>query len=152
MIGTVSNAAAILVGSVAGRVRSKPFSPATESFWKVALGAFTVFYGLRLTWISLNGSALQMLKQLLIVLVAMSLGKLTGALLHLQKISNGIGQAARAHLEAAAAGEKPRVSDAFKICSALLCAAPLAILGAIQEGTSGYFYPLVVKAAMDGLG
>ena len=152
MIGTVSNAAAILVGGIAGLVRSKPLAPATESFWKVTLGAFTVFYGLRLTWISLNGPPLQMLKQLLIVMLAMSLGKVTGWLLRLQKISNRLGRTAREQVEAAAAGKIHGASVSFKICAALFCAAPMAFLGALQEGTSSYFYPLLVKAAMDGLG
>src|SRR5438094_839923 len=75
MIGTVLNAAGILVGGVAGLIRRKPFSPITKSFWKVTLGAFTVFYGLRLTWTSLNGSAWQILKQLLIVILALGLGR-----------------------------------------------------------------------------
>ena len=56
MIGTALNVAGILVGGLAGLARRKPLSPANESFFKVALGAFTVFYGLRLTWMSLNGS------------------------------------------------------------------------------------------------
>jgi hypothetical protein len=33
----------------------------------------------------------------------------------------------------------------------LFCAAPLAILGSVQDGLSGYCYPLAVKAVMDGL-
>ena len=86
MIGTALNVAGILIGGVTGLVRRKPLSPAHESFVKVALGAFTVFYGLRLTWISLNGSFLQILKQLLIAVIALMLGKMTGRLLRLQKI------------------------------------------------------------------
>src|SRR5437879_9972133 len=95
MIGTVLNAAGILVGGVAGLIRSKPFSPATESFWKVTLGAFTVFYGLRLTWISLIGSPPQMLKQVLIAIIALSLGRWTGWLLRLQKLSKRLVDTAR---------------------------------------------------------
>src|SRR5207248_1866341 len=36
-------------------------------------------------------------------------------------------------------------------CAALFCAAPLGILGALQDGLSGYFYPLIVKGLIDGL-
>src|SRR6185503_13677368 len=75
LTGTVLNVAGILVGGVAGLIRRKPLSPTTESFLKVTLGAFTVFYGLRLTWASLNGSAWQILKQLLIVVLALGLGR-----------------------------------------------------------------------------
>ncbi|HKI68442.1 MAG TPA: DUF554 family protein, partial [Verrucomicrobiae bacterium] len=33
----------------------------------------------------------------------------------------------------------------------LFCAAPLAVLGSVVDGLSGYAYPLGVKAVMDGL-
>src|ERR1017187_549971 len=77
MIGTGLNVAGIRIVGVAGLARRRPLSPSHESYLKVVLGAFTVFYGLRLTWISLNGSLPQILKQLLIVVIAMMLGKLT---------------------------------------------------------------------------
>src|SRR5512137_858735 len=77
MIGTALNVAGILIGGVTGLVRRKPLSPANESFFKVGLGVFTVFYGLRLTWISVNGTFLQVLKQLLIAVLALMLGKMT---------------------------------------------------------------------------
>ncbi len=152
MIGTALNVAGILIGGVVGLVRRKPFSPARESFLKVALGAFTVFYGLRLTWVSLNGSLWQILKQLLIAVLALMLGRLTGRLLRLQKMSNHLGREARERIAATKPADPGRLSDGFKTCAALYCAAPLALLGALQDGLSGYYYPLAVKAVMDGLG
>ena len=128
----------------------KPLSAAQESFFKVALGVFAVFYGLRLTWLSLNGSILQMLKLLLIAVLALMVGKLTGQLLGLQKLSNQLGRAARERFSASAAGPQ-RAGDGFKTCAGLFCAAPLGILGSIQDGLSAYYYPLGVKAVMDGL-
>ncbi len=150
MIGTLLNVAGILFGGVVGLAWRKGLSPARESMFKVLLGAFTVFYGLRLAWVSLNGSSLQMLKQLFIAVIALSIGKLAGKLLRLQKLSNRIGQMARERL--ATTPDKPRpMSDGFKICAALFCAAPLGILGAVQDGLSGYYYPLGVKGVMEGL-
>jgi uncharacterized membrane protein YqgA involved in biofilm formation len=117
------------------------------------LGAFTVFYGLRLSWISISGSFFEILKQLAIVLLALILGKLTGHGLHLQKISNRVGQNAREQLSTARHGDPALFSKGFRTCAALFCAAPLGILGATQEGLSlsEYFYPLTIKAVMDGL-
>ena len=151
MIGTALNVAGILIGGLAGLVRRKPLSPSNESFFKVALGAFTVFYGLRLTWLSLNGTFLQILKQLLIAVLAMALGKLAGRLLRLQKMSNHLGRQARDRIATTGPGNPDQWSVGFKTCAALFCAAPLAILGSVQDGLSGYFYPLAVKAVMDGL-
>jgi uncharacterized membrane protein YqgA involved in biofilm formation len=151
MIGTAINALGILAGGMAGSLRNKPLSVAQESFWKVTLGVFTVYYGLHLTWINLNGSLLQILKQLLIVIIALTLGRGTGWLLRLQKMSNKLGQKARERINAATTGKPVPSSDGFKVCAALFCAAPLGILGAVQDGLTGYFYPLIVKAIMDGL-
>jgi uncharacterized protein len=152
MVGTILNAVGILVGGIVGMVRRKPLIPSTEAFFKVTLGAFTVFYGLRLTWLSLNGSLFQSLKQLLIAVLALMLGKLVGQLLRLQKMSNYLGCAARAHIAAATPSDPLRAGKGFKTCSALFCAAPLGLLGAVQLGlTQDYAYPLGIKAVMDGL-
>jgi uncharacterized membrane protein YqgA involved in biofilm formation len=151
MIGTALNVAAILIGGLVGLTRRKPLAPAKESFLKVALAAFTVFYGLRLTWLSLNGSFPQILKQLLIAVLALMLGKMTGRLLRLQKMSNRLGRHARKRIAAANPSASCGLSDGFQTCAALFCAAPLAILGSVQDGLSGYYYPLAVKAVMDGL-
>ena len=151
MIGTALNVAGILIGGVAGLTRQKLLAPAHESYVKVALGAFTVFYGLRLTWISLNGSLPQVLKQLLIAVLALMLGKVTGRLLRLQKMSNRLGRDARERIAAAKPADPRRLSEGFKTCAALYCAAPLAILGSVQDGLSGYYYPLALKAVIDGL-
>lgn len=151
MIGTALNVAGILLGGAIGLARRKPFSPARESFFKVALGVFAIFYGLRLTWTSLNGSLWQILRQLLIVVLALMLGKLTGRLLRLQKMSNRVGKKARESIAAARPAAPGRLGEGFKTCAALYCVAPLAILGSVQDGLSGYYYPLAVKAVMDGL-
>jgi hypothetical protein len=151
MIGTALNVAGILVGGVAGLVRRKPLSPANESFFKVALGVFTVFYGLRLTWLSVNGTFLQILRQLVIAVLALMLGKLTGQLLRLQKMSNRLGRQARDQIAARKPGDPGQLSAGFQTCAALFCAAPLAILGSVQDGLSEYYYTLAVKAVMDGL-
>jgi hypothetical protein len=151
MIGTALNVAGILIGGLTGLVRRKPLSPANEAFFRVGLGVFTVFYGLRLTWISVNGSFLQILKHLLIAVVALMLGKVTGQLLRLQKMSNHLGRQARERFAATKAADPSQLSQGFKTCAVLFCAAPLAILGSVQDGLSGYYYPLAVKAVMDGL-
>jgi uncharacterized membrane protein YqgA involved in biofilm formation len=153
MIGTYLNVAGILIGGTAGLIRRKPVPPASEAYFKVVLGAFTVFYGLRLTWVSLSGPILNMLKELLIVIVALSIGKFLGHLLRLQNKSNRIGRRAREAITTTRADDPDRAGKGFRTCAALFCVAPLGILGAVQDGLSspGYFYPLAIKAVIDGL-
>jgi hypothetical protein len=153
MTGTLLNVAAILVGGVAGLVRRQPLPPSLESYFKIGLGVAIVVSGLRLTLMSLNGSFPSMLRQLLMVILALALGKIVGRLLHLQRLSNRVGQRARRSIESAKPGQPGSADDGFKTCAALFCVAPLGILGAIQEGISSppYIYPLAAKAFMDGL-
>jgi uncharacterized protein len=152
VLGTILNVAAILAGGLAGLMIKKQPSAAAQSYFKAILGALTVFFGLRLTWLSFSGSLGHMLKQLGIVLLSLSLGNVAGKLLHLQKASNHIGQLTRDRMAAATPENPHRFNDGFVVCALLFCAAPLGILGAIENGLlPDYFFPLAIKAAMDGL-
>src|SRR5688500_7387442 len=92
MIGVAINAGGILIGGMFGLAKKQPLSAANESLLKVALAVATITVGLQLTWKNINGSFGGVMKQLFIVLLSMSLGKLIGRLLHLQKLSNSIGK------------------------------------------------------------
>jgi len=151
MIGTTLNVVGILAGGIAGSVKRWSLSSAAETNVKIGLGAFTVYYGLRLTWLSVNGTLLQVLKQILIAVLAMVAGKAAGRLMRLQTFSNRLGRNARGQISAAKPDAPGKLGTGFQVCAGLFCAAPLGIIGAVQDGLSDYFYPLAVKAVMDGL-
>jgi uncharacterized membrane protein YqgA involved in biofilm formation len=151
MIGAVINSAGIVAGGAWALAVKRPLSNRYQLAMKIVLGVYTVWFGLQLTWRSLNGSAGQILKELAIVLLAMVLGKLAGRGLRLQDFSNSLGQYA-ARLLSQTGGEK-RFSDGFLVATALFCAGPLAFLASVQEGlSSSHFSPVfAVKAGTDGL-
>jgi len=151
MVGTIINAAAILMGGVAGLTAKKPISGVHQTALKILLGAFTVYVGLSATWQALNGGALQILRQLGIVILALMLGNLTGKLLRIQKSLNHLGQYAKQRISAATPGHCRRSSDGFIVCSILFCVTPIALVGSLQDGLSGNFKTLAVKSVMDGL-
>ena len=151
MIGTYLNAAGIVVGTLAGAARKKPLSNRVQFFSKSLLGVLLIFFGLRLIWISLNGTAMQMLGQFAVVLLSLSLGKLVGMVLGLQRASNRIGKYARSQMSVWKPGSARAFVAGFMVCTALFCAAPIGILGAVHDGLTGYFPPLAVKTVMDGL-
>jgi hypothetical protein len=151
MIGTILNVVGILIGGIAGLSRRRAFGPAAESNLRVILGVFTVYYGLRLAWLGLGGSFGQILKQVFIAVLALTIGKLAGRSLRLQPMSNHLGRRARQRIDAARPEDPRRLSEGFKACASLFCAAPLGVVGALEDGLSDYFYPLGVKGAMDGL-
>ena len=148
VIGTIINAAGILLGGILG-LKGSQLSQANQSLLKFGLGASTVFVGLRMTWISLHGSFTDIVRQMTIVLLALILGRLSGRLLRIQKSVNHLGQYAK---ELLAPRDGTRVAnDGFIACSILFCFAPLAILGAVQDGLGGFYHALAIKAVMDGL-
>lgn len=149
MSGAVINAAGIVLGGGCALATNKPIPSLYQVALKIMLGVYTLWFGLKLAWSSLSGSPGQILKELAIVLLAMTLGKMAGKVMRLQKLSNSIGQYAARTV--ATPKPIPAFGDGFVLATALFCVGPLAVLASVQEGL-GDFSPLfVVKAATDGL-
>jgi uncharacterized membrane protein YqgA involved in biofilm formation len=149
MNGAWINAAGIVVGGALGLAARKPIPGPYPLALKIILGVLTVWYGLKLTWVSLNGSFRQLLAELGLVILAMALGKLTGKLLHLQKLSNSIGRHATKMLSAPSG--PGRFNDGFLLATGLFCVGPLALLASVQEGLNDFSPVFMVKAGIDGL-
>jgi hypothetical protein len=145
VIGAFLNALGILLGALPGLVRRPPLTARTQNYCRSALGAFTAFCGLQLVWLNIGGSFTSVLKQLFLALLAIVLGSLLGKILGLQNISNRLGR----HAAKLIATGQP--TGGFTAATILFCAAPLGILGAVTDGLAGYFFPLALKAVMDGL-
>lgn len=150
MLGIGLNALGVIVGSAIGLVKKAPMTQADEQFFKIVMGAGTVFIGLQLAWKNISGSFGSVMKQIFIVVLAMILGKLVGRLLRLQKISNSVGKYASERFKGGGSGQK-QFNDAFLVASLLSCASPLAVFASVHEGFAGFSPAFFVKAAMDGL-
>ena len=157
MTGAFLNALGILIGGLFGLALPKPLSIPTQVYFRTALGAFTIFFGLQLVWLSVDGTFLVVLKQLGIAVAAITLGFWIGKLLRLQKLSNRFGQYAGNLIAVAQTDAARQPGDGFNSCTVLFCAAPLGLVGAVTDGLppaggqTGYFWLLAVKAVMDGL-
>ena len=151
MIGAFLNALGILLGALFGLAVHAPLAARTQNFFKSALGAFTVFYGLRLIYENVHGTFSMCCKQLFLAALAVVLGYWLGKLLRLQKMSNRVGHQAALMLAAAQKNPPGNPAAGFAAATILFCAAPLGILGAVADGLENYFYLLLVKAVMDGL-
>jgi uncharacterized membrane protein YqgA involved in biofilm formation len=151
MTGAFLNALGILLGALFGLVTPKLPSVRTQVFFRSAIGAFTVFFGLRLVWLSLNGTFLACVKQFFLAALAVVLGSWIGKFLRLQKISNRFGRYAANIIATAQKNSRVNPLDGLNACAILFCAAPMGLLGAVTDGLSGYFFPLAVKAVMDAL-
>ncbi|HEU6447470.1 MAG TPA: DUF554 family protein [Verrucomicrobiae bacterium] len=149
--GAFLNALGILLGAILGLALRKPVSLRTQVFFRSAIGAFTVFLGLRLIFEHVGGGFFLLMKQLSIGLGAVILGFWLGKLFGFQKSSNRIGRIAANTIAAAQKNSRPKIADGFNACVILFCAAPLGIIGAIADGLVNYFYLLALKAFMDML-
>ena len=150
-IGATLNASGILLGAIFGLARRQPVSTQTQLLFRNILGAFTIFLGFHLVWSNLNGTFLSCLGQLFIALLAVVLGNLLGKILGFQKTSNHFGHQAAVLIAAAQKGLPQNPAAGFNACTLLFCLASLGILGAVDDGLSGYFWLLALKAVMDAL-
>ena len=157
MTGAFFNALGILIGALFGLAMLKPLSLRTQVFFRSALGAFTVFFGLQLVWLNVDGTFLSVARQIGIAALGVTAGFWTGRLLRLQKLSNRLGRYASRLVGAAQSGPPHKNVDGLTACTILFCAAPLGLLGAVTDGFPtgdsgfGYFQLLIIKAVMDGL-
>lgn len=150
MIGTAANAVGIVAGGVFGLASKRQLSARRQENLRIVLGAFTVFFGLRALWIGMGDFGRHRLWAFGLVLLALMLGKLTGHLAGIQRRLNGLGRYARHKYESAEKSEQRRFASGFVLGTTLFCLAPLATIGALQEGLTADFRVLVVKAIMDG--
>lgn len=151
VIGAFLNALGILLGALLGLARRQPAAARTQAFFKSALGVLTVFYGLRLVYESVPGTWLAAGREIAVAMLAVLLGAWLGRLLRLQALSNRLGRHAAALLAAAQKSPPGAPADGLLAATLLFCAAPLGILGSVEDGLRDYFYLLLLKAVMDGL-
>lgn len=151
MIGPFLNAFGILFGALFGLARREPLTVRTQRSCQSLLGGLTAVCGVQLLWLNVEGGFVHGLKQLFIAALAVIVGNLLGKILGVQKISNRLGRFAATRLATSGNTSYGKTSDGFAAVSILFCAAPLGIIGAVTDGLGGYFFPLGLKAAMDGL-
>jgi uncharacterized membrane protein YqgA involved in biofilm formation len=152
VFGTWANVAMIIAGGVAGLSLRRDLSPRRQMLLKYALGAAAIYLGFHMVWTSIGGRLPRVLLQLGIGLFALILGNLVGKAAGLQREVNRLGRHARERFVEAQKKRRADLADGLVACSILFCMGPLAIPGALQEGLQGDPRPLLLKAAMDGLG
>ncbi len=149
MTGTLINVAAILIGGFVGLRTSRQFSPQAQNYIKLTLAAFTIWVGMSMVWAGIGGSFGLVLKQLGIAMLALVLGNAVGMACRLQDNLNRLGQYAKERI--ANPSEDNRFSEGFITCTLLFCVGPMAILGALEDGTRGNSRILYLKSVLDGL-
>lgn len=161
MLGTLLNAAGILVGGTLGLTLGHRIGPPIQARIRMGLAGLIVYAGLSMTWAGLHGPLGHAVRQLGIGLLALVLGNLVGRTLRLQKSVDHFGRWANRRFTAAKSGgtghsnssssQPQRWSEGFVTCTLIFCIGPMAILGSIQDGIDGQWKTLGLKGILDGL-
>lgn len=135
--GTIFNVVTVLVGGSLGRLLGNRLPERVQTTVFDGLGLLTLLVGI--------GQALQT-SNLLILLGSTLLGGLVGEALGIEARIEWFGDWVQARLTR---DRESRFSEAFVASSLLFCVGPLTITGAIENGLTGNYRPLALKAMLD---
>ena len=143
MIGTVINVGTILLGSLLGILVGSKLSERLRNTIVAGLGLFTFGYGI-ISFIETENA--------LVPLGGLLIGALLG---EWWKLEEGLEKAGgflrdRFVRKEADAEQQSRFIEGFVTASLVFVIGPIAILGSIQDGLSGNFEMLAIKAVLDG--
>ena len=148
-LGTLINVVTVLIGGAMGLLLGSRLSAKIRETIMDGLGLLTVIIGISLALETSN---------ILIVLGSLLIGGIIGELLDIeggidrlgQWLEHRTGSASVSTADNDGDGSGSKFSYAFLMASLLFCVGPMTILGSIQDGLSGDYTLLAVKAVMDG--
>jgi uncharacterized membrane protein YqgA involved in biofilm formation len=138
MLGTVINVGAVLAGGAAGLCLHRALPERFQRIVLQGLGLITLLLGLQMALKTAN---------IFITLGSLLLGALLGEAWRLQERLDALGRWLEGKFKR---GDDDRFTEGFVTTSLLFCIGPMAILGSIQDGVSGDYKTLAIKALMDG--
>lgn len=141
LTGTVINVATILLGGFFGLLLGNRMPEKVRYTVMMSLGLFTLAYGVRL--FMQTGNAL-------VVLISMLIGVLLGEWWRIEDGLSHLGVYLEKKFNRNKGIESAKFIHGFLTASLLFSIGPMAILGSIQDGLTGDFNTLVIKAIMDG--
>jgi hypothetical protein len=139
MLGTLINFTTVMVGSVLGLLVGGKLPQRFKTIVISAIGLMTLALG--------TASALKT-ENALIPLLALVIGSVIGELIDIDKWINRLGDRLKKQFDRS--GSEQSFTFAFVLASLQFCVGPLTILGAINDGLSGDFSLLAIKAVLDG--
>ena len=140
MIGTLINVAAIVIGSCIGLLfRQGMKKPMTD----------TVMQGLGLCVMLIGFSGALQTKNMLLVILSMTVGGVLGAFLDIERRMNQLGAYAQRKLSRDGENENNSFAKGFVTASLVFCVGAMAVVGALDSGIRGDHSTLIAKSALD---
>ena len=147
-LGTIINSAAIVAGGVIGQFAGKLFGQEQQEALTKACGISVLFIaiaGAMQGMLSIDGGEILSGKSMLVVL-CLALGTVIGEMIGIEDGFERFGEWLK--MKTGNSGDKQFV-NAFVTASLTVCIGAMAIVGAIQDGISGDYSTLAVKAVLD---
>ncbi len=141
MTGTFLNIATVLIGGFIGLVFGARIPEKLKSTVVAGMGLFTAAMGLQMFMSAQNP---------LIVLGALLIGTLFGEWVGIEDGLQNLGKALEQRFSKEDDDGSNKFVRGFLTASLLFCVGPMTILGSIQDGLTGDYNLLAVKAALDG--
>lgn len=149
-LGTIINAAAIIVGSLAGMLfKSKISSRFQDSIMKT-LGLSVIFIGVSggltgLLKINENGGLAT--SSTMLMIASLTIGVIIGEAINIEDKLERLGE----WLKKKAGSSDSRFVEGFVTASLTVCVGAMAIVGAIEDGLTGNFSTLLAKSILDAV-
>lgn len=141
-MGTVINIITITIGSLLGLLLGNRLADKTRQTVIAGLGLFTLAYGL------LNFLGTQ---NPLIVVGGLLIGSLLGEWWRIEDGLSRFGDWLQSKVQKSEGSEeRVRFLKGFMTASLIFCIGPMAIMGSIQDGLTGDYQTLAIKAILDG--
>ena len=137
MIGTLVNAAAVVVGGTVGMLLNKSMPERFKTIYFQAIGLFTIAIGISMVWNMQN---------IIMVVGSLAVGSLLGEWMNLEV---GVERLANALKKRFKIGSE-KFSEGLITSFLLFCVGAMTIVGAIDEGTGRSNEVLLTKSMMDG--
>ena len=147
-LGTIINSAAIVAGGLIGHFAGRLFRQDQQEALTKACGISVLFIaiaGAMQGMLHIDGGKILSGKAMLVVL-CLALGTITGELIGIEKGFERFGEWLKR--KTGNSGDRQFV-NAFVTASLTVCIGAMAIVGAIQDGLSGDYSTLAVKAVLD---
>ncbi|MBO0778895.1 MAG: DUF554 domain-containing protein [Ktedonobacteraceae bacterium] len=140
MIGTLINFTTVMIGSVLGLLIGGRLPERIKTIVISGIGLITIAIG--------TASAIKT-ENALIPLLALVIGSVIGEIIDIDKWINRLGDWLKKRFDRP--NSQQNFTFAFVLASLQFCVGPLTILGSINDGLSGDFSLLAIKAVLDGV-
>jgi len=143
MVGTLLNVITVLIGGTLGLLFGTRFPERMRHTIVAGLGLFTLAIGARLSFESSNS---------ILILLSLLIGGVLGEWMNIEDRLEHMGAWLQKRFAANAKGGSGLFVRGFLTASLVFCIGPMTILGSIQDGLSGDYELLAIKAVLDGFG